>query len=286
MNILRHENPTSALATPEDEAIFAAARDTEAPPLPPEAAAEPTGTLSERRHTGTRIYPGVARDYAVYTPANLDPATPAALLVLQDGRAYSSPEKFRATSVLDALIGTGAIPPTVAVFIEPGDLPGNPPQSRGNRSFEYDTLGPAYVTFLLEELLPEALAGLNVSADPAQRTIGGMSSGGICAFNAAWERPDRFGKVLSHCGSYTNIRGGHVYPSYVRAAEPKPLRVFLQSGANDFDKPTGNWAVANFDMATALKLKGYDYRFEFGLGGHDLRHGAATFAAALRWLWR
>ena len=188
--------------------------------------------------------------------------------------------------MLDALIAAGAIPPTVAVFVEPGDLPGNPANSRGNRSVEYDTLGPAYVSFLVEELLPEALAGLNVSADPAQRAICGMSSGGICAFNAAWERPEVFGRVISHCGSFTNIRGGHVYASRVRAAEPKPLRVFLQSGADDFDRDAGNWAVANFDMATALVRKGYDYRFEFGLGGHDLRHGAATFAATLRWMWR
>ena len=286
MNTLHHSNPPSARTTDADEATFTAARETESPPLPPEAAAEPTGTLVERRHTGTRVYPGVARDYAVYIPANLDPATPAALLVFQDGRFYSAPEKFRATSVLDALVATGAIPPTVAVFVEPGDLPGNAPNTRGNRSVEYDTLSPAYVTFLLDELLPEALFGLNISTDPARRTICGMSSGGICAFNAAWERPDAFGKVISHCGSFTNIRGGHVYPSYVRAAEPKPLRVWMQSGAGDLDRPAGHWPTANFDMASALKLKGYDYRFEFGLGAHDLRHGAATFPATLRWLWR
>ena len=212
-------------------------------------------------------------------------AEPAALLVVQDGRFYTG-EAVRAPAVLDALIAAGAIPPTVAVFVEPGDLPGNPEQSRGNRSVEYDTLGPAYVTFLLEELLPEALADLAISTDPAQRAICGMSSGGICAFNAAWERPDAFGRVISHCGSFTNIRGGHVYPSRVRAAEPKPLRVFLQSGADDFDRDAGNWSVANFDMATALGRKGYDYRFEFGRGGHDLRHAGATFAATLRWLWR
>ena len=39
-------------------------------------------------------------------------------------------------------------------------------------------------------------------------------------------------------------------------------------------------------MASALQYKGYDYRFEFGPGAHDLKHGAATFPATLRWLWR
>jgi enterochelin esterase-like enzyme len=284
MNILSHDNPPSARTAEADEAIFAAARETADPALPPEASAS-AGTLSWRRHVGEKVYPGVSRDYAVHVPAGLDPSTPAAVIVFQDGRFYTD-DKFRAPSMLEALMASGAIPPVVSVFVQPGDLPGNPDQSRGNRSVEYDTLGPAYVTYLLDELLPEALSGLNVSADPRQRAICGMSSGGICAFNAAWERPDAFGKVISHCGSFTNIRGGHVYPSRVRTAEPKSLRVFLQSGADDFNKPAGNWAVANFDMATALALKGYDHRFEFGLGGHDLRHGAATFPATLRWLWR
>ena len=44
----------------------------------------------------------------------------------------------------------------------------------------------------------------------------------------------------------------------------------------------GNWPVANFDMAAALAFRGYDYRFEFGPGAHDLKHGAAVFPATLR----
>lgn len=284
MNTLHHANPTTALTNPADETIFALARETLDPPLPPEALG-PSRELSWQRHEGQGVFPGVARDYAVYTPENLDPATPAALLVFQDGRFYTD-EKFRAPAMLDALIASGAIPPLVAVFVQPGDLPGNPAQSRGNRSVEYDTLGDAYARFLLEELLPEALAGLNVSTDPRQRAICGMSSGGICAFNAALERPESFGKVISHVGSFTNIRGGHVLASRVRSAEPKPLRIFLQGGAQDLDRPAGNWAAANFDMAIALRHRAYDYRFEFGPGAHDLKHGAAVFPATLRWLWR
>lgn len=288
MNVLSFDNPASALTNAADEAVFQAARESIEPALPPEANpgdGVPRGTLTTQRHVGAVVYPGVKRDYHVYVPAGLDPQTPAALLVVQDARLYLG-DNFCAPAMLDSLIAAGDIPPTVAVFIEPGDLPREKHNSRNNRSFEYDSLSDAYTRLLFEEILPEALAGLTISADPVWHTICGMSSGGICAWTAAWERPDFFGKVISHVGSFTNIRGGHAYPSRVRGNSQKPIRVFLQGGQNDLDNHLGHWPTANFDMAAALRFKGYDSRFEFGLGGHELRHGAAIFPATLRWLWR
>ena len=104
-----------------------------------------------------------------------------------------------------------------------------------------------------------------------------MSSGGICAWTVAWERPDAFRKVLSHCGSFTDIRGGGIYPSLIRKSEKKPIRIFLQSGEQDLDRPAGNWPLANKLMASALAFQGYDYQFVFGTEGHTLRHGGAIF---------
>lgn len=286
MNTLIHRNPDSAATTAADEAIFKAAREAEDPPLPLEAQTQSgvsAGTLEKRRHTGTRVYSGVARDYWVYVPAQQ--ADEMALLVVQDARLYLA-DTFKLPAMLDALIAAGDIPPTVAVLVEPGDLPDAPENSRGNRSLEYDSLNDVYPDFLVNELLSEALAGLSVSADPAKRIVCGMSSGGICSFNIAWERADSFARVISHCGSFTNIRGGNAYAARVRDGRGRPLRVFLQSGAADLDRREGNWPAANFDMATALAFRNYDYRFEFGLGAHDLRHGAATMPATLRWIWR
>ncbi len=57
-------------------------------------------------------------------------------------------------------------------------------------------------------------------------------------------------------------------------------------GAADFDNHWGSWAVANLDMAAALKFRGYDHRLEFGRGGHDLAHAAAIWPSTLRWIWR
>jgi len=126
----------------------------------------------------------------------------------------------------------------------------------------------------------------NLTTNAEGRAICGMSSGGICAWTVAWERPDGFGKVLSHIGSFTNIRGGHVYPALIRKAEKKPIRVFLQDGSNDLDNTYGNWPLANQEIAAALKFKNYDYKFEFGDGTHSGKHGGAILPDSLRWLWR
>lgn len=249
--------------------------------------AVPAGRVERRRHRGRTVYPGVERNYALYVPAQYDGSREAGLIVFQDGSRYLAPEAD-AARVLDALIAAGELPPVVALFVEPGEQgPGMPLYGgAGNRSLEYDSTGDAYVRFLAEELLPEALAGLRVSADARERALVGLSSGGMCAFNGAWERPDLFGKVLSHCGSFVDIRGGHLLAQRVRREDERPLRVFLQTGEHDLDIVFGDWQLANRQLASALAYRGYDHQLVVGEGGHSLKQGGALLADALRWLWR
>jgi enterochelin esterase-like enzyme len=190
--------------------------------------------------------------------------------------------------VFDNLIHKGEMPVTIGIFLNPGVVPAAQPDEkpRQNRSFEYDTPSPQYAEFLLREILPEVAKTYKLTDKPEERAIGGISSGGICAWTAAWERPDAFRKVLSHVGSFTNIRGGHVYPALIRKTERKPIRVFLQDGSGDLDNLHGNWPLANQEMALALKFAGYDYRFEYGDGGHNGKHGGALLPDSLRWLWK
>jgi len=188
--------------------------------------------------------------------------------------------------VLDTLQTRGEIPPTVAVFVNPGSL--RPDQmDMAQRRREYDPLTYTYGRFLLEELLPfvAEAEGVTFTDDPTGRAVCGISSGGICAFTAAWRFPEHFGAAVSHCGSFVNIDGGHNYPFLVRSTPRKPIRVLIQGGANDGRNVYGDWPLANQTMANALQFAGYDCRFEFGTGGHTLRHGGAIFADSLRWLW-
>jgi enterochelin esterase family protein len=208
-------------------------------------------------------------------------------MVFQDASLYLGPDA-NVPIAFDNLIHQGAMPLTIGLLVNPGEQgPGLPGWGgTDNRSVEYDSLGDRYARFLLEELLPPLEQQYHLVADPAGRAICGISSGGICAFTVAWERPDAFSKVVSHCGSFTAIRGGNRYPALIRKSAARPLRVFLQTGTRDLDVVFGNWVIANQDMAAALAYKGYDYQFVLGEGGHSLAHGGAIFPDTMRWLWR
>ncbi len=236
----------------------------------------------------SEVFAGTKRDVWISVPPDFDPTSRPSVLIAQDGRSYLSRSgPVRATAVLDSLLAAGEIAPTVGVFVMPGAFEGSSPDdARTQRSIEYDTPDGAYPTFLIDELLPfvESEIRASLTDDPTQRTVMGISSGGICAFNAAWQRPESFGRVISHCGSFTNLRGGHEMAFWVRATPRKPIKVFLQTGTADAKIPQGNWTMANELMADSLDYAGYDYRFELGVGGHSLRHGGALFADTLRWL--
>jgi len=258
----------------------------------------PRGKVFEFVWNNSKAYPGTIRRCAVYVPAQYDSARPAALMVFQDGvRHYlTDDEDFHVPIVFDNLIHSKDMPVTVGVFIDPGYKRAELPPAREarstaeNRSFEYDSLTPLYAEFLRTEILPHLRQeyNLNITDDPAGRAICGMSSGGICAWTVAWHRPDQFGKVVSHVGSFTNIRGGHQYPDLIRAADPKPIRVFLQDGSSDNRNhdPDRNWVIANYRMAAALEEKDYDYKYVLGEGAHNGNHGGSIFPDTMRWLWR
>ena len=248
----------------------------------------PKGAVTKYEWT-SKIFPGTVRDYWVYVPAQYDPGRPTCVMIFQDGGGYVAEDgRWRVPVVFDNLIHKHEMPVAIGIFINPGVLPArsDSEQARYNRSFEYDALGDRYARFVLDEILPEVGRHYNLSSDPNDRAISGLSSGGICAFTAAWNRPDAFHRVLSFIGSFTNLRGGEIYPSLIRKTEPKPLRVFLQDGKNDLNLYAGNWYIANQDMASALEYAGYDSTFVVGTEGHNAKHGGAILPDALRWLWR
>jgi enterochelin esterase-like enzyme len=274
----------------------------------------PSGVLSEKITHASKIYDGMKSEYEIYVPAEYDPKTPAALMVFQDGIWYTDRDgQNPALNVIDNLIAQKKIPVMICVFIKPGsvtDAPGTPTYTfvkaysekwgrtldDSMRSTLYDTVSDRYARFLRDEILADVGAKYNLRKDAYSRAITGLSSGGICSFNAAWQMPDQFSRVISWIGSFASIQwkedsatpdGGQDYPDKVLREAHRNIRVWLQDGANDMENAKyGSWPLANLRLANALKLKEYDFHFSFGTGSHSPAHGAAEFPAEMIWLWR
>jgi sugar lactone lactonase YvrE/enterochelin esterase-like enzyme len=249
----------------------------------------PKGEVTKYTFQQSQIFPGTVRDYWVYVPKQYDPSKPACLYVNQDNVQFNAP------AVFDELIARHEIPVVIGVFVAPGRVKATSEGAldRFNRSYEYDGLGDSYARFLLDELLPEvekktASDGrpIKLSRNANDRAIGGSSSGAICAFTAAWERPDAFRRVFSAIGTYVGLRGGNEYPTLIRKFEPKPLRVFLEDGSADQNIYGGDWWMANQEMERALTFAGYEVNHAWGTGGHNGKHATEIFPDAMRWLWK
>ncbi|HEY6504105.1 MAG TPA: alpha/beta hydrolase-fold protein, partial [Chitinophagaceae bacterium] len=255
-----------------------------------EHAGVPKGEVLKFTFDQSKIFPGTWREYWIYVPAQYKPDQPACVYVNQDGIQWKAP------TVFDNLIYQKEMPVTIGVFITPGRVmadSGTAALNRFNRSFEYDGLGDAYARFILTEILPEVEKkkasdgrAIHLSKNGNDRAIGGSSSGAVCAFTVAWEKPNEFSRVFSAIGTYTGLRGADRYPILVRKYEPKPIRVFLQDGANDLNIYAGDWWKANEMMERALTFAGYEVNHIWGEGGHNGNQGTAVFPQAMRWLWK
>ncbi|NJB69847.1 enterochelin esterase-like enzyme/quercetin dioxygenase-like cupin family protein [Saonia flava] len=249
----------------------------------------PKGVVTKYSWEST-VFANTIRDYYVYVPAQYDASKPAALMVFQDGHSYVDPDgDFNVPVVFDNLIAQGKMPVTIGLFINPGHDKSAPaaesPWRVTNRSFEYDDVTGLYGDFLLKEMIPELKKDYTISDDPKMRAIGGLSSGAICAFSVAWFHTDSFQKVLSHFGSYTDIRGGHNYPPMIRKNDKKDIKIFMEDGSNDLDNEYGNWWLANLQMESALTYKDYEHIFIAGNGGHNGKHAGSILPESLEWLW-
>lgn len=246
----------------------------------------PGGMKGELRDMGvwnSAIYPNTTRKWYIYLPPNLDPNREYPLFLATDAQW----DRQWQANALENCARDGIIPPTVGVFIEPGqDKPGD----YSDRSHEYDELTDTYAQFIFTEILPQVETIVKLSQDPSQRATAGVSSGGIAGFTLCWRHPESFGTVISAVGSFDNIAsgptghdGGHNYPFIIRMTDKKPIRVFLQDGSHDLDNKFGNWWISSQQMMAALRYKGYDYVWAGGEGFHSSDHMRSVFDKALAW---
>jgi enterochelin esterase-like enzyme len=273
----------------------------------------PSGTLSPTITHVSKIYDGMKSEYWIYVPAQYDPKTPAALMVFQDGGWYTNRDGNNpALNVIDNLIAQKRIPVMICVFINPGDITNSPGTPTYNfvkaysdkwkrdlkdsmRSTLYDTVSDRYPRFLRDEVVAEVAAKYNIRKDAYSRAITGLSSGGICSFNAAWQMPDQFSRVITWIGSFTALQwkedpsnpdGGQDFPDKILREPKRNIRVWMQDGSDDLEIRYGSWSLDNLRLANALKMQGYDFHFSRGKGTHSSAQGAVEFPDEMLWLWR
>ena len=244
----------------------------------------------DQAHVEEQDLPGTVRDYWVYVPAQYDGKKPACVMVFQDGGSYVNAKgQFRVPIVFDNLIHKKEMPVTIGIFINPGTVPPAEPRQEAAQQPQLrvrharPTSTPASWR---RRSCPRSARSTSCARTPPAGRSAASAPAASAPSPSAWERPDLFSKVLSHVGSFTNIRGGDVYPGLIRKTEQKPIRVFLQDGSGDLDNLHGNWPLANQQMAAALKFAKYDYQLRVRRRRPQRQARRRHPARLARWLWR
>jgi enterochelin esterase family protein len=298
------------------------------PPAPELAVPERSlqGTVIEftMDSSGSRIYPGIAREpgtfgmpdpadpaklvvttshpapytreVAVYVPKHYVPGSAAPFIVGADG-----PDQLL-FAALDSLITEHKVPPMVAISIGNGggDAQGS------ERGLEYDTMSGAYAEFVEREVLArvETQAHVQLTKDPEGRATMGNSSGGACALIMAWYHPELYHRVLSYSGTFVNQQwpsnpqtphGAWEFHEHLIPNSPaKPIRIWIEVGDRDLLNPNvmrdnmHDWVLANENMAKVLAAKGYHYQFVFARNAVHVDRAVReqTLPEALEYVWQ
>ncbi len=173
----------------------------------------PRGTVTKFVLPPGKYYPGTPHNCAVYVPAQYDASKPTPFMIFLDG-SQALGDALRVPTVFDNLIAKHDLPPMIAIFVDPGILPAisDADQSRYNRVYEYDSLTPRFAEFLLNEMIPAVEKDYNLSQNPDDRGLSGVSTGAVGAFMAPWNRPDQFHRVLSLIGTFVSMKGADALP--------------------------------------------------------------------------
>jgi enterochelin esterase family protein len=244
----------------------------------------------------------VNRNIDVYVPALYQDGTPAAVLVIQDGRGPLDMVARALDNLTISKDPTRVLPPFVAVAVQNGGGDGK----GSERGLEYDTMSDRYARFIELEVLPAVASDVNLrkaypnfsfTANPEGRGALGCSSGSAAALTMGWFRPDLFRRLITYSGTFLDVQdddapeeklfpmGAAEYQTglmLIAKTPRKPLRVFNNANENE------GQLVPNQRLAAALQAAGYHNRFVYAQGaGHC--EGAvqqATLADALVWTWR
>ena len=262
-------------------------------PLPP---MPPHGVVEEQHVGGAASGIGPRRTFVYLPKEYFDPHDPTRrfpVLYLLHGSPGVSADWLRGAFVdlaMDYLIQTGAVRPFIVVL----------PDVNGgySRDTECQNIvdGPQTETYLATDVVDWTDSHYRTIDDRGSRAIGGLSTGGYCAFNVVLKHLDRFSAIVSHSGSfgpvesrYSGTLWGHD-PSLRNANTPKdylptlpipsPLGVYADAGKGDGESIG---AAREVQQAFAKRNIGITYNQVAG-EGHSFAGWRKNLALSLPWV--
>lgn len=230
----------------------------------------------------------------LFIPEDLHTSEPINLLLLNDGQEA---ENLHLKDTLENLYAANRIRPLIVAAIAAGDdriqeygIAGKPDfKKRGSKA-------DVYTKFVLEELLPEIKAHLEIEKFGIT-AIAGFSLGGLTALDIAWNHPGIFDKTGVFSGSLW-WRGKDLGQGYsdedrlmhqeIRTTPGKPdLKFWLQTGTRDETADRNKNGIIDaiddtVDLIKELEAKGYtrneDIQYLEMVGGE---HNVTTWAKAM-----
>jgi len=207
---------------------------------------------------------GGKNDVFVYVPAGFDPQRSEPYPVLVGLDSYSFGIGMPGALIMDHLLATEAIPPTVM-------LAANLPPGSGLSQMEVTA------EYVADRLLPQLREELNLTSDPQHVVISGTSWRGLVAAYTAFARPDVAGNVLSLSGSFywkpeNNIE--YEWLTHRFATEPmSEIRLFLSAGRLETvvtSKNRGHYMLStNRRLRDVLFARGYHVTYWEFEGDHS-----------------
>ena len=232
----------------------------------------------------SKIYDGAVFPYKIVIT---DPAAEESALIV--GHDFVNDGEVRA---MNELMVTDEVPPAVFIGIIPANLPATlaDGSERNLRMNTYDVFSDKYPNFVVDEIVPYLTEkyGLKISASPDMHMASGGSSGGICAWNLAWQRNDYFRRVYMSSPSFLSMARGDEMINLMRKCETKPIRVFVDYSEDEPDDYFGSSFCVAEASIRALRFAGYDMMTDYHPGeGHCSRHASYEDALIrMRFLWK
>lgn len=230
----------------------------------------PIGNVDEYKFESNKLED--KRRVRVYTPYGYTKEEKSyGFMVLTDGNDYIS--ILSAIETLNNLIASKKIPPIVAIFIDSTEERGK--ELKCNDSF---------CKIITKELIPWVRQNYNISSNPEEAIICGLSLGGLTAAYLGLNYSDIFGNVLSQSG-YFWYNSEDFAPNEdcwistkFKEVNRLAIKFYLDMGVLETKYKIID---PNINLRDTLICKGYQVDLQWFNGGHDYLSWGETLAHGL-----